>query len=448
MATRIGQGHQEKNRFLTIAGFCGKWMMIYGVMNTLETPFLGAVKAHQVAQTTFRTSLQNQSGFSSRVKKVYSYFIGSLLKIPIIRVIVLSVSCFFPTGTRISADQKKNLLWAQQEVDKLVAIFEEEMNSAAGISWGSIVSLINPPALQHPVPRLSRFARDLTLEAARGELRPFFGREKIMHQLAEIVGRNQKSNPILLGPPGVGKSSIPEGIAQSIVKKEEKLSPVFQGKRIFLLQWDHLAAGVEKYTGDTLRSRLMGIVKEASENKNSLIVFIDEIHAFLKSDSDEIMGILKPALADGSISCIAATTTWDYQRMLEKDPSLERRFPQVQVTEPTDEELRLVLQGVIPRLEAHHGVHISDQAIEECINLGKRYLKSQSFPDKAIDLLDQAASRLSLSQPSSAREKQLSLFLKILVFMQGQIDKPSQLDQKIKETREKFSPDCDRRFDS
>lgn len=143
-------------------------------------------------------------------------------------------------------------------------------------------------------------------------------------------------------------------------------------------------------------------------------------------------------MAEGLFHCIAATTTWDYKQLLEKDPALERRFPQVQIPEPSPEEMHQVLQAVIPRLEAHHKVHISEGAVEECIALSGHYLKSQSFPDKAIDLLDHAASKISIESPNDPKEKQLSIFLKVLIQIRSQITSDANLDQKIQETGRGF----------
>lgn len=335
-----------------------------------------------------------------------------------------------------SVSSKVDRLWTEKNFAQLVIALEQEMDTPAGITWTPNTFHKKAPILPKPLPVLSEFARDLTLEAEQGKLRPFSGRVKEISKIAEILGRNQKSNPLLLGAPGVGKTSIPEGIAQKIVKNDVDLPATFKGKRIFLLAWERLAANAEKYSGDTLEKRLIAVLKEASENKENVILFIDEIHAFLTGGHADI---LKPALANGSLSCIGATTTWDYQKMIEDNPALERRFPDVNIPEPSEQDMRKVLNGVIPMLEAHHGVHITDQALEESIKLGERYLKSQSFPDKAIDLLDQAASRLSLTHVSNAKDRQLSIFLKLLIQMRNQVDDPTQLDQKIAETRSKFS---------
>lgn len=333
---------------------------------------------------------------------------------------------------------------SQPSVDfhDIFAQLEAEMHSPMGITWKPTAKLGTLPPLDKMCPNLAAYARDLTQEALEGKLQPFVGREKEMEQTAEILIRNQKSNPLLLGPPGVGKSAFPSGIAQAIIKDQDDLPPVFKGKRLFFLQWERLVAGAQKYSGDTLEKRLSGVIAEAIANKEQVILFIDEIHAFLKDDKQS-MAILKPALADGTISCIAATTPWDYKQMLEVDPALQRRFPIVTFSEPSENDTLQILKAYILKLEAHHGIGISDEALKECLELSERFLRSESFPDKAIDLLDQAASSLSLSKSTDAKtikkDKQLALYLDRLIFMRKGAEDPSLIDQKIREIRSRFS---------
>lgn len=404
------------------------------VVKKLETPYLDLIRAEQAAQASLRE--KGQSG----IKIAYYFCVENVLSIPVVRTIVFFALSFFSSRKEVMLSSKKVLddLWSEKKIDLLLAKLDAEMGSPQGITWTPTTHLREAPFLPRPLVALSRFARDLTLEIASGQQVPFSGRKKELDEIAEILARNQKSNPILLGRPGVGKTAFARGIATLIVKNEASLPPFFKGKRVFLLEWDRLVMGVEKYSKDTPEKRLMEVISEACMNKEHVVLFIDEVHAFLKVNKD-IMAILKPALADGTLSCIAATTTWDYEKMLEVDPSLERRFPQVSIFEPSDAELLHVLKAFVLRLEAHHGVHISDKAVEESINLGKRFLQSQSFPDKAIDLLDQAACRLSIKQEFGIKEKQLSVFLKLLIHMRNQVNDSVELDQKIHEIRRKFS---------
>lgn len=371
------------------------------IVKKLETPYLDLIEAEQAAQASLREKLKDQSG----IKAVYYFCVENVLSISGVRLVIFFALSFFSSRNEVMSTPKKVLddLWSEKKIDLLLAKLEEDMDSPQGITWTPTTHLRKAPSLPKPLVALSRFARDLTLEIAGGQQIPFSGRKKELNEIAEILARNQKSNPILLGRPGVGKTAFARGIATLIVRGEESLSPFFKGKRVFLLEWDRLAMGAKKYSEDTIEKRLIDVIAEACMNKEHVLLFIDEVHAFLK-DNKDTMAILKPALADGSLSCIAATTTWDYEKMLEKDPSLERRFPQVHIFEPAEAELLQVLKAFALGLEAHHGVRISDKAVEESINLGNRFLQSQSFPDKAIDLLDQAACRLSLKQDLVSRK--------------------------------------------
>jgi len=416
---------------LSAALYYAEASVVCGIVNWLETPYLNSIRTEQAVQAVFRERLKDQVDFQSRGKKVYSFCIENVLSIPVVRIVVFFVLSLFSS--------RKDLLWSKKEIVPLLRRLELEMDCPEGITWKPSIYVRKTPSLSTSLVALSRFTRDLTLEVERGEQRPFSGRKKEIGQIAEILMRDQKSNPLLIGPPGVGKTAFARGLAELIVKDEENLPRVFKGKRVFLLEWDRLSMGAERFSADSIKKRLIDIVAEASRNKDSVILFIDEIHAFLRKEGDEVVSILKPALADGTLSCIGATTLRDYQNMIQKDPSLERRFPQVYIHEPSEEDLPQVLHTIVPGLEAHHSVRISDRAIEACIKLGKRFLQSKCFPDKAIDLLDQAAVRVGINQSLGIKDKQLSVFLKLLIRMKNQVTDSSELDQKISQTREKFS---------
>lgn len=419
-----------KRSFFNLVVICAPGVFVSYVVKRLEKPYLEAIKTEQIAHRALRATSRHS------LKKLYHYCYETLLSIPGVNVVVLYVSKFFSHPKNPYFDR----LWSEKNFDNLVDLLEKEMSSFQGITWEPTTFHKKAPKLDKPLPWIEHCTRDLTLEAEQGKLRPFFGREKEIRLAAEILGRNQKSNPLLLGAPGVGKTSIPEGIAQKIVQGDAKLPNIFKGKRIFLVVWERLKAGTSSYGNDSITNRLMGVVKEAQENRENLIMFVDEIHAFLSHNkSKETADILKPALADGALSCMGATTNWDYQRMIEANPALERRFPTVPIPEPSLSDMEKVLQSVIPTLEAHHGVRIADEAVKICVELGDRYLRSESFPDKAIDLLDQAASRLDLNQPSQHQDKQYALFLKLLIVIRSQLDDPTKLDQKIGQIRSKFS---------
>ncbi|HEX4839875.1 MAG TPA: ATP-dependent Clp protease ATP-binding subunit [Rhabdochlamydiaceae bacterium] len=423
-----------RKSFLQFVVICGPGMMVAYVVKRLEKPYLEVLKAEQIAQATLRAAS------TYRFKKLYHYCYETLLSIPGINVVILFVSNFFTPPKNTSQKPYFDRLWSEKNFDTLIEQLEKEMHSSRGIAWEPTTFHKKAPILPKAMPWIQYCARDLTLEAEQGKLRPFFGREKEIRLAAEILGRNQKSNPLLIGAPGVGKTSIPEGIAQKIVSGDSTLPDIYKRKRIFLIFWERLAAGTERYSSDTIIKRLIGIVNEAKENRDNLIVFIDEIHIFLnKHKSEEVADILKPALADGTLSCMGATTNWDYQCLIEDNPALERRFPTVKIPEPSLSDMEKVLQRVIPTLEAHHGVRIDEEAIKTCVELGERYLKSESFPDKAIDLLDQAASRLKINQASKPPDEQYTLFLKLLLLIRTQVDDATKLDKKIDEIRAKFS---------
>lgn len=244
-------------------------------------------------------------------------------------------------------------------------------------------------------PVLDNFGTDLTLAATEGKLDPVVGREKEILRVSEILGRRKKNNPILIGEPGVGKSAIVEGLAQLIVKK--LTSPILFNKRVITLDLTAVVAGT-KYRGQ-FEERIRALIKEIEQNPD-LIIFIDEIHTLIGAGSTpgsmDAANILKPALARGTIQCIGATTLDEYRNSIEKDGALERRFQKVLV-EPTNvEETLQILHNIKDRYEAHHHVKYTDGAIEACVKLTDRYVTDRSFPDKAIDAMDEVGSRVHL----------------------------------------------------
>ncbi len=243
---------------------------------------------------------------------------------------------------------------------------------------------------------LERFGVNLTQLAREGKLDPVVGREREINQVVEVLLRRTKNNPVLVGDPGVGKTAIVEGLAQRIVNKE--VPPELQDKEIWTIDMATLLAG-SKYRGE-FEERLKALLEEVKE-KGNIIMFIDEIHTIVGAGKAEgavdAGNIMKPALARGEIRVIGATTVDEYRKYIEKDPALERRFQPIYVEEPTVEETIEILKGLRPRLEQHHKVKISDEAIEAAVKLTKRYVTFRKLPDKAIDALDQAAARKKLS---------------------------------------------------
>ncbi|EPU9892126.1 ATP-dependent Clp protease ATP-binding subunit [Campylobacter upsaliensis] len=253
---------------------------------------------------------------------------------------------------------------------------------------------------------LNKFGIDLTQKAQQNELDPIIGREEEIERTMQILIRKSKNNPILLGEPGVGKTAIVEALAQRIVKKDVPTS--LQNKRLIALDMSSLIAGA-KYRGE-FEDRLKSVVDEVIKSKN-VILFIDEIHTIVGAGASEgsmdAANILKPALARGELHTIGATTLKEYRKYFEKDAALQRRFQPVSVSEPSINEALAMLRGIKEKLEIHHNVSITDSALVAAAKLSKRYINDRFLPDKAIDLIDEAAAELKMqieSEPSSLRK--------------------------------------------
>ena len=244
-------------------------------------------------------------------------------------------------------------------------------------------------------PTLDGFGRDLTQSAKDGKFDPIIGRDKEIERVVQILSRRTKNNPCLIGEPGVGKTAIAEGLAQRIA--EGNIPEILKGKRVFTLDLSAMVAGA-KYRGE-FEERLKKAMEEVIAAGN-VILFIDEMHTIVGAGAAEgaidASNILKPALARGEMQIIGATTISEYRKYIEKDAALERRFQPVTVSEPTAEESVQILRGIRDKYEAHHGIKITDEAIEAAVKLSERYITDRFLPDKAIDLMDEAASRARL----------------------------------------------------
>lgn len=262
------------------------------------------------------------------------------------------------------------------------------------------------PKSPNDTPVLDNFGTDMTRAAAENRLDPIVGREKEIERLAQILSRRKKNNPVLIGEPGVGKSAIVEGLALRIIQR--KVSRVLFDKRVISLDMASIVAGT-KYRGQ-FEERIKAILNELSKNPN-IILFIDEIHTIVgagsASGSMDAANMLKPALARGEIQCIGATTLDEYRKNIEKDGALERRFQKVIVDPTTAEETLQILQNIKARYEEHHNVIYTPEALQACVKLTERYISDRNFPDKAIDALDEAGSRVHISNitvPKSIEE--------------------------------------------
>jgi ATP-dependent Clp protease ATP-binding subunit ClpC len=291
----------------------------------------------------------------------------------------------------------------QKLISDIARMLNEEAPGAAGVQKGSSSSANTPT--------LNQFGRDLTDMAREGKLDPIVGRDNEIERVVQILCRRTKNNPCLIGEPGVGKTAIAEGLAQKIV--EGNIPEILKDKRVVTLDLSAMVAGA-KYRGE-FEERLKKAMDEIRKAGN-VILFIDEMHTIIGAGAAEgaidASNILKPALARGEIQVIGATTLDEYRKHVEKDAALERRFQPITVGEPTKEEAIEILKGLRDKYEAHHRVKITDEALEAAVRLSDRYITDRFLPDKAIDLIDEAASRVRLrafTEPGDLKEMQEQL---------------------------------------
>lgn len=290
---------------------------------------------------------------------------------------------------------------------------------------------------------LSKYAIDLNEAAAKGKLDPVIGRDDEIRRVLQILSRRTKNNPILVGEPGVGKTAISEGIASKIVNGQ--VPENLKNRKVFSLDMGALIAGA-KYQGE-FEERLKGVVKEVVESDGQIILFIDEIHTLVgagrSSGAMDASNILKPALARGELRTIGSTTLDEYQKYFEQDKALERRFQKVMVDEPSPAESIAILRGIKEKYENHHKVSIEDDALIAAVNLSHRYISNRFLPDKAIDLVDEAASKLRLEMNSvpepidelNSKIKQLEIE-KEAIKREGTSLKSEKIDEDLKKAKE------------
>jgi len=301
-----------------------------------------------------------------------------------------------PDGAASAQDNQGDLLDPEEEpLD-----FSENQNSGNGKQGGNngkrTRNVVGAKPTKSNTPFLDKFSYDLTRAAKSGMLDPVVGRDKEITRLMEILGRRKKNNPVLIGEPGVGKSAIVEGLAQMIAKGDQ--SSLFFNKRVLSLDITGIVAGT-KYRGQ-FEERIKGVITELERNPN-IIVFIDEIHTLIGAGGAEgsmdAANIMKPALARGLIQCIGATTLNEYRKSIEKDGALERRFQKIIVEPTTAEETLEILHNIKEQYEMHHNVSYTDEALKACVKLADRYMHDRSFPDKAIDVMDEAGAHIHIN---------------------------------------------------
>ena len=343
---------------------------------------------------------------------------------------------------------------ANQPKDGIGMADEEEMDDdmmSSSSNNGGNTKTTQSSRTKSKTPVLDSFGTDLTQAAAEGKLDPVVGREKEIMRVSEILGRRKKNNPILIGEPGVGKSAIIEGLAQLIVK--HLTSPILFDKRVITLDLTAVVAGT-KYRGQ-FEERIRALIKEIEQNPD-IIIFIDEIHTLIGAGSSpgsmDAANILKPALARGTIQCIGATTLDEYRKSIEKDGALERRFQKVLVEPTTAEETLQILENIKDRYEGHHHVRYTEDALKACVKYAERYITDRSFPDKAIDIIDEVGSRVHLQHvkvPQSIldiqkeieiaqEKKQAAVKNQNFELAASFRDKQTELEQKLKNEQERW----------
>ncbi|MGN6626319.1 MAG: Clp protease N-terminal domain-containing protein, partial [Tepidisphaeraceae bacterium] len=327
-------------------------------------------------------------------------------------------------GTQIGLSRALNdaLDAAQKQADRLkddyvstehLLIALAERNLVPGVKADQLLGVlkdvrgnqrVTDPNPEDKYQALEKYGKDLVKLAELGKIDPVIGRDEEIRRTMQVLSRRTKNNPVLIGEPGVGKTAIVEGLAVRILKGD--VPTVLQNKRIIALDMGALIAGA-KYRGE-FEDRLKAVVKEVQQSDGRVILFIDELHTVVGAGKTEgamdAGQLLKPALARGELRCIGATTLDEYRKYIEKDAALERRFQPVQVGEPSVDDTIAILRGLKQRYETHHGVRITDSALVAAATLSDRYIQDRFLPDKAIDLVDEAASRLALENQSVPEE--------------------------------------------
>lgn len=419
------KGFTEKaNKALNIAiesaeemrhNYVGTEHILYGLVKEGSGVAATALSECGVTEEALREKLESINGAMSLVELTPDDFTPRTKRVLRAAVIISSKTGYTYVGTEhlllaiLSEGDSYAVAFLEElgvSVERLAQAVSKGMQGGAEEGFGGFENESAPNGSQKGGSALDKFGRDLTQAAKNGEIDPVIGREKEIERVIQILSRRTKNNPVLIGEPGVGKTAVAEGLALEIAKGN--VPEILKDKRVVSLDLTGMVAGA-KYRGD-FEERIKAAIDEVKKSKNT-ILFIDELHTIVGAGAAEgsadAANILKPSLARGDFQVIGATTLNEYRKYIEKDAALERRFQPVKVGEPTPEQAVQILKGLRDSYEAHHKVKITDEAINAAVTLSSRYIADRYLPDKAIDLIDEGASKVrlaSLTSPDNVKE--------------------------------------------
>ena len=395
--------------------YVGTEHILYGLVKEGSGVAATALNECGVTEDALREKLESINGTMSLVELTPDDFTPRTKRILRAAVIISSKTGYTYVGTEhlllaiLSESDSYAVAFLEElgvSVERLAQAVSKGMQGGADDGFGGFENESAPNGSQKGGSALDKFGRDLTQAAKNGEIDPVIGREKEIQRVIQILSRRTKNNPVLIGKPGVGKTAVAEGLALEIAKGN--VPEILKDKRVVSLDLTGMVAGA-KYRGD-FEERIKAAIDEVKKSKNT-ILFIDELHTIVGAGAAEgsadAANILKPSLARGDFQVIGATTLNEYRKYIEKDAALERRFQPVKVGEPTPEQAVQILKGLRDSYEAHHKVKITDEAINAAVTLSSRYIADRYLPDKAIDLIDEGASKVrlaSLTSPDNVKE--------------------------------------------
>ena len=395
--------------------YVGTEHILYGLVKEGSGVAATALNECGVTEDALREKLESINGTMSLVELTPDDFTPRTKRVLRAAVIISSKTGYTYVGTEhlllaiLSESDSYAVAFLEElgvSVERLAQAVSKGMQGGADDGFGGFENESAPNGSQKGGSALDKFGRDLTQAAKNGEIDPVTGREKEIQRVIQILSRRTKNNPVLIGEPGVGKTAVAEGLALEIAKGN--VPEILKDKRVVSLDLTGMVAGA-KYRGD-FEERIKAAIDEVKKSKNT-ILFIDELHTIVGAGAAEgsadAANILKPSLARGDFQVIGATTLNEYRKYIEKDAALERRFQPVKVGEPTPEQAVQILKGLRDSYEAHHKVKITDEAINAAVTLSSRYIADRYLPDKAIDLIDEGASKVrlaSLTSPDNVKE--------------------------------------------